>query len=104
MSVDPGDDIGEETHDVYQVLVFVAGEGEALLNGDRSTVEENTMVVVPAGKWHNFINTGSTGMGHGRVSYDASRLITGNPPHACWLPYALCPKRRGISSGHPYKE
>ena len=62
MSVEPGDDIGEETHDVDQVLVFVAGEGEAVLNGDRSTVEANTMVVVPAGTLHNFINTGSTAL------------------------------------------
>ncbi len=62
MSVEPGDDIGEETHDVDQVLVFVAGQGEALLNGDRSTVEANTMVVVPAGTLHNFINTGTTAL------------------------------------------
>lgn len=62
MSVEPGDDIGEETHDVDQVLVFVTGEGEAVLNGDRSTVQANTMVVVPAGTRHNFINTGSTAL------------------------------------------
>jgi mannose-6-phosphate isomerase-like protein (cupin superfamily) len=60
MSVEPGDDIGEETHDVDQVLVFVAGQGEAVLNGERSTVEANSMVVVPAGTQHNFISTGST--------------------------------------------
>lgn len=29
MSVEPGDDIGEESHDVDQVLMFVAGQGEA---------------------------------------------------------------------------
>jgi mannose-6-phosphate isomerase-like protein (cupin superfamily) len=62
MSIEPGDDIGEETHDVDQVLVFVAGEGEAVLDGDRSTIKANTMVVVPAGTQHNFINTGSTAL------------------------------------------
>jgi len=59
MSVQPGDDIGEEVHHVDQVLVFVSGSGEAVLNGQRSTVAANSLVVVPAGTTHNFINTGS---------------------------------------------
>ena len=58
MSVQPGDDIGEEVHHVDQVLVFVSGSGEAVLNGQRSTVAANSLVVVPAGTTHNFINTG----------------------------------------------
>ena len=62
MSVEPGDDIGEESHDVDQVLMFVAGQGEAVLNGERSTIQANTLVVVPAGTMHNFINTGSTAL------------------------------------------
>lgn len=59
MSVQPGDDVGEEVHDVDQVLVFVSGRGEAVLNGERSSVAANRLVVVPAGTTHNFINTGS---------------------------------------------
>ena len=31
MSVEPGDDIGEETHEVDQLLYFVDGEGDAKL-------------------------------------------------------------------------
>ena len=62
MSVEPGDDIGEESHDVDQVLMFVAGQGEAVLNGERSTIQANSLVVVPAGTMHNFINTGSTAL------------------------------------------
>ena len=62
MSVQPGDDIGEETHDVDQILVFVSGSGEAVLNGQKSNVAENSLVVVPAGTLHNFINTGTTPM------------------------------------------
>jgi len=59
MSVEPGDDIGEETHEVDQVLFFVSGEGEAILNGDqRSKIGANSLVVVPAGTLHNFVNTG----------------------------------------------
>lgn len=59
MSIEPGDEIGEETHEVDQILVFVAGEGEAVLNGQKSRVEANHFVEVPAGTRHNFINTGS---------------------------------------------
>jgi mannose-6-phosphate isomerase-like protein (cupin superfamily) len=59
MSVEPGDDIGEEVHDVDQILVFVEGSGEAVLNGDRSSVKANSLVAVPAGARHNFINTGN---------------------------------------------
>ena len=38
MSVEPGDDIGEETHEVDQILYFVDGEGEAVLSGKKSKV------------------------------------------------------------------
>ena len=62
MSIEPGDEIGEETHDVDQVLVFVEGEGEAVLNGERSRVRTNALVVVPAGTKHNFINTGRSAL------------------------------------------
>ncbi|HEX8154465.1 MAG TPA: cupin domain-containing protein [Thermoanaerobaculia bacterium] len=60
MSIEPGDEIGEETHDVDQVLVFVDGEGQAVLDGEKSEVRANSLVVVPAGTLHNFINTGAT--------------------------------------------
>ena len=59
MSVQPGDDIGLETHDLDQVLVFVAGTGYSLLGGRRSDVGPGTTVVVPAGTEHNFVNTGA---------------------------------------------
>lgn len=60
MSIEPGDEIGEETHDVDQVLAFVKGEGEAVLDGKRSRIEKGSLVAVPAGTRHNFVNTGST--------------------------------------------
>ena len=59
MSIEPGDDVGEETHDVDQILVFVQGEGESILNGKRGRIGEGTLVSVPAGTLHNFVNTGS---------------------------------------------
>ena len=58
MSIEPGDDIGEEVHKVDQVLVFVAGDGKAVLNGQESEVHADHLVIVPAGTRHNFVNTG----------------------------------------------
>jgi mannose-6-phosphate isomerase-like protein (cupin superfamily) len=61
MSIPPGGDIGEETHsDVDQILVFVGGEGQAVLDGKKSAVGPDRLVHVPAGTRHNFINTGKT--------------------------------------------
>ena len=59
MSIPPGGDIGDEVHeDVDQVLVFVRGEGEAILDGQSSEVSADRLVHVPAGTRHNFVNTG----------------------------------------------
>ena len=59
MSIPPGGDIGEEVHDdVDQTLVFVQGEGQAILDGEKSAVAVDRLVHVPAGTRHNFVNTG----------------------------------------------
>jgi mannose-6-phosphate isomerase-like protein (cupin superfamily) len=61
MNIVPGGEIGEETHtDVDQVLVFVSGEGESMLDGNRTGVGPGSLILVPAGTRHNFVNTGST--------------------------------------------
>ena len=61
MSIEPGSEIGEEVHDdVDQVLVFVEGTGEAVLEGRTSGVEPGDLVFVPAGTQHNFVNRGDT--------------------------------------------
>jgi len=60
MRIPPGGEIGEETHHgVDQVLVFVEGQGEAILDGEHSPVLPGRLVLVPAGTRHNFVNTGS---------------------------------------------
>jgi mannose-6-phosphate isomerase-like protein (cupin superfamily) len=61
MCIPPGGEIGDEVHDgVDQVLVFVEGRGEAILDGVRSAVGPDRLVLVPAGTRHNFVNTGET--------------------------------------------
>jgi mannose-6-phosphate isomerase-like protein (cupin superfamily) len=63
MTIPPGGEIGEEVHhNVDQVLVFVEGDGEAVLAGEISPVRANSLAFVPAGTRHNFRNTGPTAL------------------------------------------
>lgn len=59
MTIQPGEDIGEETHEGDQILLFVEGEGEAILAGQSEPIGPSDLVFVPAGTLHNFVNTGS---------------------------------------------
>ena len=61
MTIQPGDEIGLETHpDTDQILVFVSGTGECDLAGQTAPIVAGDLVVVPAGTEHNFRNTGET--------------------------------------------
>lgn len=59
MSIPAGEEIGEEVHEgIDQMLAFVEGEGEAVLENKRTPVRAGSVVVVPGGTRHNFINKG----------------------------------------------
>ena len=59
MTIQPGDDIGLETHEHNdQILSFVSGVGKAEVAGETREVKQGDIVVVPAGVEHNFTNTG----------------------------------------------
>jgi mannose-6-phosphate isomerase-like protein (cupin superfamily) len=59
MTIPPDGEIGEEVHeDVDQILTFVSGTGKAIVGGAEKNVAQGDLVVVPAGKKHNFLNTG----------------------------------------------
>lgn len=59
MSILPGEDIGREVHEaVDQVLVFVKGEGQAVVGGETRAIGAGDMFAVPAGIEHDFTNTG----------------------------------------------
>lgn len=60
MSLKPGEDIGEETHDGDQFLRIEKGAGQAILNGNVHELRDGSAIVVPAGVKHNLINTGPT--------------------------------------------
>jgi len=58
MSLKPGEEIGEETHDhVDQFFRFEAGEGKVIIDGKEHHVKDGNAVIVPAGARHNVVNT-----------------------------------------------
>ena len=61
MTLQPGDDIGEEVHAGHdQFFRIESGKGEVLIDGTRHPVEDDDAVIVPAGARHNVTNTGDT--------------------------------------------
>src|SRR5919106_1375696 len=74
MTIQAGGEIGEEIHQVDQILTFVSGLGEADVGGERKPVTQGDLVVVPAGVKHNFVNTGPNPL----VLY----TVYGPPEHA----------------------
>ncbi len=58
MTLQPGEDIGQETHDDHDQFVRIeAGSGVARLNGEEHALEDGSIVVIPAGVEHNIVNT-----------------------------------------------
>ena len=74
MTIPPGGEIGEEVHEVDQILTFVSGVGQAIVSGQARKVAQGDLVVVPAGHKHNFVNTGPNPL----VLY----TVYGPPEHA----------------------
>lgn len=73
MSIDPGGEIGTETHpDNDQVLYLLEGAGQVVLNGETSDYAAGDVVLVPAGTEHNFIAAKDQSM---------KIITTYSPPH-----------------------
>ena len=58
MTIPAGGEIGEEVHEVDQILTFVSGTADAKVGGNTRKVAQGDLVVVPAGTKHNFVNAG----------------------------------------------
>ncbi|MEO7648562.1 MAG: cupin domain-containing protein [Gemmatimonadaceae bacterium] len=57
MTLQPGVEIGEETHEGHDQFIRVeAGVGVAVLNGERHELGDGSAVVIPAGVRHNVAN------------------------------------------------
>jgi mannose-6-phosphate isomerase-like protein (cupin superfamily) len=60
MSLQPGEEIGEEVHDDRDQFFRVEkGEGEVLIDGNVSAIKSDMAIIVPAGARHNVTNKGS---------------------------------------------
>lgn len=58
MSLEPGEEIGMETHpDHDQFFRFENGTGSCFINGNEYLVEDGSGVIVPAWAEHNVVNT-----------------------------------------------
>lgn len=58
MTLQPGEEIGLEKHEGHDQFIRVeAGQGVAILDGERHPLEDGVAVVIPAGTEHNVINT-----------------------------------------------
>jgi mannose-6-phosphate isomerase-like protein (cupin superfamily) len=59
MSLNPGEEIGTETHQLDQFIRVEAGAGIARLNGKDRPLKDGSALVIPAGTEHNIINQGT---------------------------------------------
>lgn len=60
MSLLPGEEIGEEVHQLDQFIRVEAGEAKAVLDGEESALQDGSVIIVSAGARHNLINTSQT--------------------------------------------
>lgn len=60
MSLEPGVEIGNEIHGLDQFIRVEQGTGRAIVNNGEQEhdLREDWIIIVPAGTWHNIINTG----------------------------------------------
>jgi mannose-6-phosphate isomerase-like protein (cupin superfamily) len=62
MSLAEGEEIGLEKHEVDQFIYVVDGEGTGVLDGSEKELEKGDAICVPAGTWHNVVNSGDEPM------------------------------------------
>ncbi len=67
MSINIGDDIGLEVHEDHDQFIRIErGQGVVVMGDSRDQLDfrenfyEDYAIFIPAGKWHNIINTGNT--------------------------------------------
>jgi mannose-6-phosphate isomerase-like protein (cupin superfamily) len=61
MTLRPGEEVGLERHDTGDQFFRVeAGEGEAIIDGEKHRLTDGTAVIVPSGAEHNIVNTSKT--------------------------------------------
>jgi mannose-6-phosphate isomerase-like protein (cupin superfamily) len=60
MCLQPGEEIGMETHNENdQFFRFESGQGKCIIDGNEYLLEDGDALIVPVGAKHNIINTSS---------------------------------------------
>lgn len=59
MSIRPGEEIGEETHELDQFIRIEAGNATVYIDGEEKSLGDDDVVIIPRGARHNVINTGA---------------------------------------------
>ncbi|HLV60435.1 MAG TPA: cupin domain-containing protein [Fredinandcohnia sp.] len=60
MCIPVGGEIGEEVHEeIDQFIRVEEGEGEVIIDGVATPIEDDFAIVIPAGARHNVVNKGS---------------------------------------------
>lgn len=60
MTLQAGEEIGLEVHEGHdQFFRIEEGEGEVIIDGTTTKIEDDDAIIVPAGAEHNVVNTGN---------------------------------------------
>jgi mannose-6-phosphate isomerase-like protein (cupin superfamily) len=62
MNISPGEEIGEEVHDLDQFIRLEEGVGIVILDDEVFDIRDDDAVIIPKGVAHNIKNTGSVGL------------------------------------------
>ena len=60
MHLQPGEDIGEETHTLDQFIRVEMGNGKTIMDDVETNIMDGSAIVIPAGTKHNIVNTSQT--------------------------------------------
>ncbi|HEY8386834.1 MAG TPA: cupin domain-containing protein [Porticoccaceae bacterium] len=61
MTLQPGEEIGLEQHEGHdQFFRIEEGQGRATIDDNTYDIQDDDAIIVPAGAWHNVINTGTS--------------------------------------------
>lgn len=60
MSLKPGEEIPNEIHGLDQFIRIEQGQAKAIINNgeEEKTLNPDEVIIVPAGTWHQIVNTG----------------------------------------------
>lgn len=61
MTLQPGEEIGLEQHEGHdQFFRIEEGQGRVTIDDNTYDIQDDDAIIVPAGAWHNVINTGTS--------------------------------------------